>query len=57
VTAPLAAAVVLIGAFVFIERRQAQPIVPLRLFANLERSGAYIGRVLIVGAMFSMGRS
>lgn len=51
---PLAAAVVLVAAFVLIERRAAQPIVPLRLFASVQRSGAYVGRVLIVGAMFSM---
>lgn len=51
---PLAASVVLILAFVRIERRQAQPITPLRLFASVERSGAYLGRILIVGAMFSM---
>ena len=50
---PLASAVVLIVAFVLVERRNAQPIVPLRLFGNLERSGAYLGRILIVGAMFS----
>ncbi|TWD82294.1 EmrB/QacA subfamily drug resistance transporter [Kribbella amoyensis] len=46
-------AAVLLVAFVVVERRAAQPITPLRLFANLERSGAYAGRVLIVGATFS----
>ena len=50
---PLAAAVVLIVAFVLIEMRQKQPIVPLRLFASVQRTGAYLGRILIVGAMFS----
>jgi MFS family permease len=42
---PLGAAVVLIVAFVLLERRHSQPIVPLRLFANVERSGAYLGRI------------
>jgi EmrB/QacA subfamily drug resistance transporter len=50
---PLAAAVALVLGFTFAERQHPQPIVPLRLFASLERSGAYLGRVLIVGAMFS----
>lgn len=50
---PLGSALVLILAFVLLERRHSQPIVPLRLFADVERSGAYLGRVLIVGAMFS----
>ncbi|MEU4449828.1 MFS transporter [Nocardioides sp. NPDC023903] len=50
---PLTASVVLLVAFVLIELRAAQPIVPLRLFLSVQRSGAYIGRILIVGAMFS----
>lgn len=49
----LAIAVVFVVAFVFIERRAAQPITPLRLFANTTRTGAYIARILIVGAMFA----
>ncbi|MCK9903643.1 MFS transporter [Frankia sp. Cpl3] len=50
---PLAAAVALIIVFVLVELRRQQPIVPLRLFASAQRTGAYLGRVLIVGAMFS----
>ena len=50
----LAASLVLLAAFVFIERRAASPIVPLKLFKSVERSGAYAGRILIVGAMFSL---
>jgi EmrB/QacA subfamily drug resistance transporter len=46
--------VVLLAAYVRIERRAEQPITPLRLFASRERSGAYLGRLLVVGAMFSM---
>lgn len=52
-TASLAAAVVLIAAFVLVELHQRQPIVPLQLFASAQRTGAYLGRILIVGAMFS----
>ena len=36
------------------ERRAEQPITPLRLFASRERAGAYLARVLFVGAMFGM---
>jgi EmrB/QacA subfamily drug resistance transporter len=52
--ASLAAGAVLIALFVVNERRADQPITPLRLFASRERSGAYIARVLFVGAMFGM---
>lgn len=48
------AAVAFLGVFVVIERRAEQPITPLRLFANRQRSGAYLARVLLVGGMFSM---
>lgn len=47
----LIGAAVLIGSFVFVERRAAQPITPLRLFASGERAGAYAARVLFLGAM------
>jgi EmrB/QacA subfamily drug resistance transporter len=47
----LVTAVILLSAFVVIERRAAQPILPLRLFADAERSGAYAARVLYLGAM------
>jgi predicted MFS family arabinose efflux permease len=49
-----AAAAVLLASFVIVERRAAQPITPLRLFASRERSGAYLARIVVVGAMFSM---
>ncbi|XVV16054.1 MFS transporter [Actinoplanes sp. CA-131856] len=48
----LASAVVLLVAFVLIERVVAQPITPLRLFRDVERSGAYAGRILVVGGNF-----
>ncbi|MGW7528023.1 MFS transporter [Streptomyces sp. NPDC054783] len=48
---PLLAGVVMLGLFLRVERRAAQPIVPLRLFASRERSGAYVTRMLYMGAM------
>lgn len=47
----LAAGVLLLAAFVLIEARAAQPIMPLRLFASRRRSGAYLARFLYLGAM------
>jgi len=52
--ASFAAGAVLLASFVVVERRAPQPITPLRLFASRERSGAYLARILVVGAMFSM---
>lgn len=49
--ATVVAAVVLLVLFVLIEQRAAQPILPLRVFDNRVRSGAYAGRVLYLGAM------
>jgi EmrB/QacA subfamily drug resistance transporter len=51
--AAFASAALLLAAFVVTERRAAQPITPLRLFASRERTGAYVARLLVVGAMFS----
>ena len=50
--ASLVGGLVLLVAFVVNERRAAQPITPLRLFASRERVGAYVARVLFVGTMF-----
>jgi EmrB/QacA subfamily drug resistance transporter len=44
-------AVVFLVAFVFAESRASQPIMPLRLFASRERTGAYLARFLYLGAM------
>ena len=44
----------LLALFVATERRAAQPITPLRLFASRERSGAYLTRMLVVTGMFGM---
>jgi predicted MFS family arabinose efflux permease len=49
--AALAAGVTLLAFFVVNEGRAAQPIMPLRLFASRERSGAYAARILFLGAM------
>lgn len=47
----LALAVVLLTALVVNERRADQPIMPLRLFDDARRSGAYAARALYLGAM------
>ena len=49
--AALTAGVVLLALLVLNEWRAKQPIMPLRLFANGERVGAYAARVLYLGAM------
>jgi EmrB/QacA subfamily drug resistance transporter len=49
--AALASGVVLLALFVVNEWRANQPIMPLRLFMNRERSGAYAARILFLGAM------
>jgi EmrB/QacA subfamily drug resistance transporter len=49
--AVLAAAVILLALFAVIEKRASRPILPLRLFADAERCGAYAARVLYLGAM------
>ena len=43
--------VLLLGALVLAESRAAQPIMPLRLFTDRERAGAYLARLLYVAAM------
>ncbi|RIJ76449.1 MFS transporter [Nakamurella silvestris] len=50
---PLGAGVALLGGFVFVESRAAEPIMPLRLFASRERTGGYVVRLLFIGAMIS----
>jgi hypothetical protein len=45
------AAVILLGSFIMIEAHQKNPTMPLRLFADKERIGAYAGRFLYMGAM------
>ena len=52
--AAFAVAVLLLGLFLVTEARARQPITPLRLFADLGRSGSYLARLLLVAGMFGM---
>jgi EmrB/QacA subfamily drug resistance transporter len=45
----LVVGVLMIGAFVWIERQVRQPILPLRLLASRQRAGAYLARMLFLG--------
>jgi hypothetical protein len=47
----LLADVLLLAGLVFNEARAEQPIMPLRLFASRQRAGAYLVRMLYLGAM------
>jgi len=51
---PIGAAVVLLTTFIVIELRSAQPLMPLRIFASRNRSGAYAVRFLIGAALASL---
>lgn len=46
--------VLLVAAFLALEARAEQPIMPLRLFANRNRAAAYADMLLLVATMFSM---
>ncbi len=52
--AAFAVAAVLLATFVVGETRAAQPITPLRLFADPVRSGSFVARLLLVAGMFGM---
>jgi EmrB/QacA subfamily drug resistance transporter len=47
-------AVVLLVAFVLIERRTEQPITPLHMFGNRNRSASYVIMLIFAAAMFGM---
>jgi MFS family permease len=49
-----AVGVVLLAAFVLVERRAVMPITPLRLFASRDRAFSYVARLALVGGMFGM---
>ncbi|MED5524858.1 MAG: MFS transporter [Pseudomonadota bacterium] len=53
VKASLSVGTLLLAFFAYHESRTEHPLLPLRLFASRERLGAYIGRMLFVGAMVS----
>ena len=48
------AGIVLLGAFVLLERRAPEPITPLRLFADRSRSASYVARLFLTAGMFGM---
>ncbi|MDO6406849.1 MFS transporter [Pantoea phytobeneficialis] len=45
-----AASIILLWVFVLVEKHAQQPIMPLRLFHSSMRSGAYLARILYIGA-------
>ncbi|HEY6781712.1 MAG TPA: MFS transporter, partial [Candidatus Dormibacteraeota bacterium] len=45
---------VLLATFVLLERRAAEPITPLRLFADRSRSASYVARLFLTAGMFGM---
>ncbi|WP_243639760.1 MFS transporter [Streptacidiphilus pinicola] len=49
-----AASVVLLVSFLLIESRTAQPITPLHMFRNRNRSGAYVLMLCLAAAMFGI---
>nr|WP_234347378.1 MFS transporter [Streptomyces specialis] len=49
-----AAAVLLLLAFVAVERRTAQPITPLRLFADRDRGGIYVVALALTGSLMGL---
>ncbi|WUD76978.1 MFS transporter [Streptomyces sp. NBC_00510] len=48
------AAAVLLAAFVLVESRAAQPIIPLRMFGDRNRVGSYVVILCLAGAMYGM---
>jgi EmrB/QacA subfamily drug resistance transporter len=48
------AAIVLLLSFAFVERRAKEPITPLRMFADRNRSGTYVIMLTLAAAMFGM---
>jgi MFS family permease len=54
VLASLAASVVLLVSFVLIERRSSHPLLPMRVFADRNRSGAYLIMLCIATGLFGL---
>lgn len=52
--ASFGAAVILLASFVLIEMRAKEPITPLRMFADRNRSGTYVIMLSLAAAMFGM---
>jgi len=51
---PLAAGIVLLGVFLLIETRVAEPLLPMRILANRTRAVSFIVMMLVPAAMFAM---
>ncbi len=54
VLASLAAAVVLLVSFVLIERRSPRPLLPMRVLADRNRSGAYLIMLCVATGLFAL---
>jgi EmrB/QacA subfamily drug resistance transporter len=54
VLASLAAAVVLLVSFVLIERRSSHPLLPIRVLADRNRSGAYLIMLCVATGLFGL---
>jgi EmrB/QacA subfamily drug resistance transporter len=54
VVASLAASVVLLVAFVLIERRSSHPLLPIRVLADRNRSGAYLIMLCVATGLFGL---
>jgi EmrB/QacA subfamily drug resistance transporter len=52
--ASFAVAAVLLIAFIVIETRHEEPLVPLHLFKNTTRAGSYLVTVTVAGSLFAM---
>ncbi|HEY2259540.1 MAG TPA: MFS transporter [Solirubrobacteraceae bacterium] len=52
--AVLAAGVLLLGAFVWLERRSTHPLLPLRVVTDRNRAGAFVSMLLAAAAMFGV---
>ena len=48
------AAVILLVSFVFIEKRVANPLMPLRVVTERNRAGSYLGSLVVGAGLFSM---
>jgi EmrB/QacA subfamily drug resistance transporter len=54
VLVPLVGGTLALAAFVLVEHRSAEPLVPLRFFANRTRVSANVGTVFMIGVMAAM---
>ncbi|MDR6211288.1 EmrB/QacA subfamily drug resistance transporter [Nocardioides zeae] len=52
--ASLVAGVVLLAAFIVIETRVSDPLMPIRIFANRTRAASFVAMMMVPAAMFAM---